>query len=135
MSATAGTGPINLSGNLSKSTTLPDLVRFFSSFATQVSTQFNNLISTKLIYGSIGASGVAVIGSETFGITMPAVGAYLVTFREAFHTRPIALGLPEQVGGLYASGVTTTQVTFRTTLVGVTTPANAAFSFAVFGRR
>lgn len=132
----ANTGPIQVPSNLSQLSTLPDLVRFVSSFATQAASQFNGLFATKTAWGAIGISGVIAAGSGNYGASLVSTGTYYIKFREDFSQRPVAAVTSEQVLAVpQITGATLSGFQVLMTAAGATVGVNAPFSFIAMGAR
>ena len=85
----ANVGPIQVFSSLSNVKTIPDLVRFLSAYTSQVSQQFNNLISSKTVWGVVGVSGAVLAGNTmSFGVSFMGTGKYYVGFSRPMSIRP-----------------------------------------------
>lgn len=87
----ANTGPIQVTQDLSNIRNFPDLVRFIAAFSTQVTQNFNGLLSTKTAWGVVGVTGVVTSGSSNFSVNFVRLGTYQITFRQTFHSVPAAM--------------------------------------------
>jgi hypothetical protein len=124
--------PITNYANVSNLKTIPDITRFLSAFCQQIGTQFNNLLSTRLVSGAVSNTGTILSGitNAAFGVSFVSAGVYYIKFVSPFHARPSVLVSSESNGSVicYASGVTTTGFT-----VGAN--SNFQFSFLAIGGR
>ncbi len=120
-------GPIQVFSSLGNLEKLPDVVKYLSSFSQQVASQFNNLLSNRMLSGVISSSGTVVIG-ENFGATFlgTATNLYYIKFGTPFTQRPSVLVSSE-----------TTVVAFGTSVsvlgFAVSVTAGTPFSFLVRG--
>lgn len=135
----ANFGPIQAPSNLSNVTTLPDLIRYVSTFASQVSDSFNGLIKQKSAWGVIGFTGTIISSSNNFGASFVGAGLYYVVFRQPFIRAPSVVLTPWTTGGTdrpvaRIDGVTTTGFAVSTVLgAGSGTPTNLQFNFIAMG--
>lgn len=121
----ANVGPIRIFSQLSGFNTLPELTRFLSAFTTEVASQFNNLLSNRLMAGAVSATGTVVSG-ENFGASMISLGLYYVKFNQPYSARPAVIVSSESTSFAWGSSLA----------VGgffVNSGANTAFSFIARG--
>lgn len=121
-------GPLQIFSQLSNLTTLPELTRFVSAFVGQISTQFNNLLSNRMMSGAVSATG-SIVAGENYGASLVSTGVYFIKFNPAFSQRPaVVLSAESNAVALCASGVTTTGF-----LVSIAGTVNNPFSFIARG--
>lgn len=124
----ANVGPIRLFSQLSNLDTVQELARFLSAFTSEVSSQFNNLLSNRMISGSVSATGTLTSGAN-FGVSLITAANYFLKFIPAFSERPsVTCTAEDSSSTLRTTGITTTGCT-----VVVIGGANSAFSFVARG--
>lgn len=139
----ANAGQISSASNLTNIKTLPDLVKYISAFTIDVTTQFNHLISNKLVWGAVGQSGNIISGSPNFGVTILATGIYSIFFRQAFTKRPAITINSEFFPGISFIGLSQvmfqgqsigfSSALFYSRVIGTTYFLNSPFSFIAYG--
>lgn len=127
---------IQVPSNLSNLSTLPDIIRYFSAFASQVADSFNGLAAQKSVWGTIGFTGTVVTGVTTsFGASFVGTGLYYIAFRQPFGRQPAVTLGPWSLNGINfgeISGASTTGFSVRTT-DNLGNAANVQFSFIAMG--
>lgn len=137
-------GPVQVPSNFTNVKTFPDLVRYVSSFTSNLARQFNELVSRRDVVDARFASAIVNSdGSATYlfgiqGATLLSAGRYRVFFESDFSAPPaVTPGLgANAITGPYATwtGVTLTQVDVSVfTSAGVAT--SCTFSLSVQGKR
>lgn len=131
----ANVGPLQIFSDLSQVKTFPDLVRFLSAFTAQVSTQFNNLISNRTVYGYVSASGIVGIGSGNFGVSLIGTGRYFIRPREPWFTYPAVTVTPNAGVDLSAVAASLGNTGFLVYIYSAGSLTSCAFSFNATGAR
>lgn len=131
----ANTGPIQVPSSLSNLKTFPDLVRFLSSFTSQVAGQFNNMLSNKSAWGVVDASANVLSGSDNFGASLISPGEFWIAFREGLSSPASAVATPSIAGFVMTAGTTLSgfNVKTRASIGGAAT--SIPFSFIATGAK
>jgi hypothetical protein len=127
--------PIQVPSNFSNIKTQADVLRFLSSFSSDVATQFNTLIANKELYGAVGISGaVGITGSGNFSPSLISTGLYWVAYREPFKLSPSVFLTSGAASTIISMGSTGTG--FLATVQNLAgTLVNSNFNFLVKGQR
>lgn len=128
--------PLRLPNDFGSLKTIPEVVRYVTAFAKEVSIQFNTLLGNKDVWGSVGISGtVGATGSGNFVPSLLAAGSYWISFREPYFVPPVCSVTPATTSAAVSvSGVTTVGFSVLTTnLSGTLT--NVPFHFMTKGVR
>ena len=131
----ANVGPIQTFSSLSNVKTIPDLVRFLSAYTSQVSQQFNNLISSKTVWGVVGISGAVLAGNTmSFGVSFVGTGKYFIGFTRPMSIRP-AVSFSPETSAVIAVGMTSASTAGFMALPfnNVGGSVNSQFSFIATG--
>lgn len=130
----ANFGPIQIPADFSNLTTLQDVVRFLSAFTSKMVGNFNASISTRDVFGSVGATGV-ILDGVNFGASFFATGVYWIEVQPKFSSLPVVVATPvNTVAYLWSSGVTNTGF-FLNAANTSAVAANSPFHFHAKGSR
>lgn len=131
--------PLRLPSDFGSLNTIPEVVRYVSAFAKEVSIQFNNILGNKDVWGALGISGaIGTTGSGNFIPSLVATGIYWVRFREPYFVPPTVLVAPTDVAASVVwalQGVTNTGFQVNIATWSANTNTNNAFHFLARGPR
>lgn len=131
--------PIRVPSNVSNVKTIPDVVRYVSSFIQDMAAQFNTLIANKDVFGVVGNTGfIGATGSGNFVPSLLATGVYWVSFREPYFVPPsVVVTLSRTPSSVISSisGVTNSGFQMNVAHSSSQTAFNCEFHFHVKGVR